>query len=111
MKIKGKHVLTNKKFREKFVDAKELTAPVFDYQRAIVDEINEEGQISYQWVKSEKDAAEGDQAKLTAKLSVPKKQQEAQQLVTDVQDKIKKEGKVEVELAIWANNARLFHLY
>lgn len=111
MKIKGKHVLTNKKFREKFVEAKELTAPVYNYHRAIVHEINEEGQISYEWVKSEKDAEQNEEAKLTAKLSVPKKQQEAQQLVTDVQDKIKKEGKVEVELAIWANNARLFHLY
>eukprot|EP00351_Strombidinopsis_sp_SopsisLIS2011_P003941 CAMPEP_0116881780 /NCGR_PEP_ID=MMETSP0463-20121206/13837_1 /TAXON_ID=181622 /ORGANISM="Strombidinopsis sp, Strain SopsisLIS2011" /LENGTH=51 /DNA_ID=CAMNT_0004533957 /DNA_START=869 /DNA_END=1024 /DNA_ORIENTATION=+ len=51
MKIKGKHVLTNKKFREKFVDAKQLTAPEFDYKRAIVHEINEEGQISYEWIK------------------------------------------------------------
>lgn len=36
MKIKGKHVLTNKKFKEKFKKEKEVHVPLFDPKRAMI---------------------------------------------------------------------------
>lgn len=108
MKIKGKHVLTNKKFKEKFKKTEELYVPLFDPKRAMIYEFDEEDKkITYSWMPAEGNSAE----KHTVKIVKPKKMPAAEQLIDDVREKVKKEGMAEVELATWETKARLFHLY
>mmetsp|Transcript_24343 Transcript_24343/g.33206 ORF Transcript_24343/g.33206 Transcript_24343/m.33206 type:complete len:232 (-) Transcript_24343:239-934(-) len=53
MKIKGKHVLTNKKFKEKFKKTEELYVPLFDPKRATIHEWDEDSnKITYSWIEA-----------------------------------------------------------